>query len=295
MAQGETIYPYMVLGSRKYGDIALNGVFTTDYGMEAVAGTTGLGLPPVATQWREGAGDGSTFRGRRVLSRDLDIPLFIKSKDREDLKARLSHLALVLSDEVEIRFVESEILHWYAVAHRMGGGEYVYGADTQGEDDLMTVLTFRAGDPYWTSSQTSSITVKPPPETDGGLLTGGSLVNLDLMGSQTFGEVILTNTGDADAYPVWTIQGPCDSFEAKRGNQRLRWNGSLGVGESLTIDTRTGQAIDDAGANRYSEMGNAPRMWKIPPGESTATIMLTGTGPTSLVTCTWRPRKWLVV
>jgi hypothetical protein len=300
MPESKVIYPYLVLGSRKYGDIALNGVFTTDFGMEAVAGTVGLGLPPVSVQWREAAGDGAMFRGRRVLSRDIDVPIFVKSSDREDLKAQLHHLALVLSDEVEMRFHENENQHWYTKAHRTGGGDYVYGSDTQGEDDLMTVITFRAGDPYWTSSQTLSTTVKTS-EAAGLLRAGNSLTNLSIASSQAFGAVILDNPGSADAYPVWQVQGPCTKFEAElldfEGNavESFTWNGTLAAGESLTIDTYSGLVTDHSGANRYGDFGPSPRLWRIPSGSSVANVVLTGATVNSSVTATWRPRNWLVV
>lgn len=298
----EVIYPYVVLGSRKYGDIALNGVFTTDFGMEAVAGMSGLGLPPVSVQWREAAGDGSMFRGKRVLSRDLDVPIYVRSKDREDLKAQMSHLALVLSDEVELRFVESETLSWYCKAHRMGGGEYVYGSDTQGEDDLMTVVTFRSGDPFWTRSQTSTVVVGGNSDVTA-MIGDTSLVGLSVASSQTFGRVTLSNPGDADAYPVWTVMGPGTNFKASIGDPEatdgsytiFNWAGTLAADEVLTIDTYTGLVTDQDGINRYADFDAAPRFWKIPPGNSEAMVTLEGANSSSRVECTWRPRKWLVV
>jgi hypothetical protein len=263
-------------------------------GFQAHTGVTGLGLPNVSVQWLEGAGDGAVYRGSRTLPRDIDIPMSLLARDREHLKAMTSRLAVALSRECTLLMYEDDGTSWFSRVHRVGGGSYVYGADTKGERELATVVTLRAGDPYWTSSE-------PKQQTLGlgqtrGLLAPGSLSMLQVRASQTIGTVRLENPGDAPAYPVWLLKGPGSNFKATSPTgEVLHWEGVLLAGETVRIDTKTGSVTDGTGANRYADLAPAPRMWRIPPGIADAEISFDGTSADSYIVCSWRPRKWLVI
>ncbi|MGW3323878.1 phage tail family protein [Streptomyces virginiae] len=271
----------------------LNEVAEVGTGVQARTGASGLGLPPVAARWLEGAGDGAKYRGRRVLARDIDIPLDIVGRDRNHFKRLTSRLAQMLAGPCTLRMLEDDDTDWHTEVVRTGGGDYLYGVDTTGNKDLQTVITFRAGDPYWTSSRASQATV-------GAVIGGSSFVSsflsMPVASSQAIGSMTLENTGDALAYPVWTIVGPGDHFLAvSPTGERLKWDGELLAGQQLTIDTRNGTVLDQSGANRYSELDTAPRFWSIEPGVSTAEASLLNVTAASKIVCTWRPRKWLVV
>jgi hypothetical protein len=145
------------------GDILrLDGVEVEGRGVQVRSGVTGLGLPRKDVQYLEGAGDGALARGRRVLPRDIDLPLYIRGTDREDLKYWLNLLGRMLGYEHDHYFYDASVarlwLHlydedgtkWSAAVEHVGGGEFVYGVDTFGLKDLVTVITLRAGDPYFT-------------------------------------------------------------------------------------------------------------------------------------------------
>jgi hypothetical protein len=264
----------------------------TGLGHQVHVGVTGLGLPSVTAQWVEGAGDGATFRGSRALPRDIDLPVSILAKDRDHLKDLTSDLILALSRECTLRFVEDDGTSWYTKVHRVGGGQYVYGGDTVGARELQTVLTVRAGDPYWTSG--SALQAKVSAKTIRGLLP--RLVNLQVSTSQAIGKMNLENPGNADAYPTWYAHGPGDNFKAVSPvGEVLHWTGSLLVGESLAIDTKNASVVDNTGANRYAELASAPRLWRIPPGNHVAEVSFQNTTADSRVECTWRPRRWAVI
>jgi hypothetical protein len=258
----------------------LDDVLMKDEGVQATTGVAGLGLPQISTQWIEGAGDGALFRGQRVLPRDIDLPLYIAAPDREGLKKLVSRLALMLAGPCVLRLVEDDGSSWSTEVRRVGGGNYVYGADTNGERDLTTILTLRAGDPFWTYSQPSRKVI----ENSGsgrGLLN--SLAQMQVSSSQAIGSITLENLGDAPAWPLWEVTGPGSNFRATSADgQEFRWNGTLGTDEKLIIDTRTGTVKDGTGANRYAQMGPAPRLWSIPPGTTTAVAMLENTSAGTL-------------
>lgn len=253
----------------------LDDVLMKGEGIQVTAGVTGLGLPNISTQWLEGAGDGALFRGRRVLPRDIDLPLYLSAPNRQELQKLVSRLAKMLAGPCILRLVEDDGTSWYTEVRRVGGGGYVYGEDTTGERDLMLVITLRAGDPFWTYSQPTRKVI----ENSGagrGLLNG--LTKLQLASSQAIGSITLENTGDAPAFPVWEVTGPGSNFRAiSADGQEFWWTGTLAAGEKLIIDTRAGTVKDGTGANRYAEMAPAPKLWSIPPGTTTATVTLENT------------------
>lgn len=133
----------------------LDYVLKTGRGIQVTTGVTGMGLPPVQTRWIEGAGDGATFRGRRALPRDVDLPLTIVGRDRADLQSLFARLSAVLAEPMRLRMVEDDGSSWWAEVHWVGGGQYTYGVDTFGDNEVDVVVTVRAGDPYWTSETAS--------------------------------------------------------------------------------------------------------------------------------------------
>lgn len=280
----------------------LNGVSLTGYGVEALSGVTGLGLPPVAVNWIEGAGDGATFRGERIQPRDVDIPLYVRAPDRGQLEVTIARLAKILTREVTLWWVEDDGEQWGLTCHRMGGGVYIYGKDTLGETELQTVVTLRAGKPFWTARYPMQRVIVSS-NAGRGLLKGTtSLAQLRTSGSSANGSILFENPGDASAFPVWTVEGPIAGdathdalLVASPTGEQFIWDGTLTTGQTLTIDTERARVFDQSGANRYADLLPAPRLWPIPPGDSQATVVAFGTSSATRITATWFPRKWAVI
>lgn len=271
--------------------IDLDEQAVTGYGVQALSGLSGLGLPPVQQQWLEGAGDGAVYRGQRVLSRDIDVKLDVFARDREDLLERMARLAAMLSDEFTLVALDGG-KRWTTKAIRVGGGDYSLGVDSTGEREWQTVVTIRCGDPYFTSSDVSKKVIKA----SSGSSFLSNLASMQVSASQAIGEITLENTGDARSYPVWTVTGPGHDFKAiSPSGETLWWQGTLAVGDVLTIDTLRGTVVDQTGTNRYADLAAAPRFWSIPKGTSTVTAELLGVTADSKIECAWRARKWMVV
>ena len=286
--------PHLVLASST-DLINLDDVAGFGTGAQVLSGATGLGLPEVVAQWIEGAGDGAVYRGSRLRSRDIDLPIHLIAEDRARLQELVSRLELMLAaGEVQLRWYDDDGTYWSTRVAWQGGGSWTYGTDTTGERDLTTIVTLRAGSPYWTSSVSSSEKVGSAGAGRG--LLRGSLSRLRLSASQAIGTIRLNNTGTAPAFPVWTVVGPGTNFVAQSAaGQQLRWTGTLAAGELLTLDCRTASVRDGTGANRYGQLAPAPKFWPVPPGTSVATASLEGTTAASSITCTWQARRRVVI
>lgn len=286
----------------KMGIYNLNSQHEFGNGWQAHAGVTGMGLPPVQGQWLEGAGDGAVHRGTRVLTRDLDIPMsYLAPPGSDDFRRdktiqEFARMSRMLAGEMKLTAVDDRGVSWYLIVHRVGGGNYVYGHDTTGEGELEMVVTFRAGDPYWTAV-VPKVSEVIQQQAARGLLSAKPITNLRLASSRAIGEIRIDNSaGDADAFPVWYVNGPGNTFRAvSPSGEVFQWNGTLAANGTLTIDSRTGEVKDGAGVNRYSEMAPAPRFWAVPPGTVNVTASIEAPGPTTRIACHWRPRKWAVL
>lgn len=251
--------PALELVSASGDRFDLNALLSSPEGAQALAGLTGMGLPPVDVQWAVGAGDGARYRGKRVLPRDIDLPLFLQAASRQGLKALLRKLSLALAGECTLRMIEPDGTSWFTKVHRVGGGEYTYGVDTIGTSDMTIVVTLRAGDPFWTSERTSL----------------GTFSTFDGTGLAT-GDVV--NPGTVAVYPTWRIDGPGERLSVTGSGTSLLWDGYLLEDEYVTVDGRTGQITDHRGESRYHEMASTPSLPPFTPGDSDVEVKWPGMG-----------------
>lgn len=231
----------------------LNEITVNGKGVEVVSGMTGLGLPPVDVQWFEGAGDGARPRSVRVQPRDLDLPLVVMTDNRSELKAKIAKIARIMSRPMTLKVWDGTDYMWCNVL-RVGGGTYATGEDTNGETDWQTVVTLRAGDPYWYSS-TQRAMIRPASLND---------------------TYTLTNTGTAEAFPVWLFTGALSYLKVFNNTtgEWFEWAGTLNSGDTLTIDTKAVTVKDQLGTNRYSGLGLAPELFALVPGDNSITITM---------------------
>lgn len=272
----------------------LNQGFDLGYGIQALSGATGFGLPPVDVQVTEGAGDGSVYRSSRTLVRDLDIPLDIKGRTQVEFDSYVSRLSSMLSAQCTLGIHDMFDAAWTMPVVRVGGGEFAQG--TQQARSLQYVVTLRATDPYWASATPTTLIVGAPTVPE---VFVDHFMHLPLIASQAIGTVQVNNTGDVKAYPIWTIYGPGNTVILASGTSgdSLTWTGTLAIGDRLVVDMKAGTIVNGAGANQYALLSTAPRFWALPPGLSTITASMLGIIPASgsQMLISWSPRRWMVV
>lgn len=233
------------------GNINLNALLDEGEGAQALAGLSGLGLPPTDVQWVVAGGEGARYLGRRDKQRDIDLPLYLYSHTRSGLKEQLRTLGDVLSGPCVLRLIDSDGIDYEMVVHHVGGGDYIYGRDTRGNHDVSLTITLRSESPYWLRSQT---------------------IQAERNNSES-GTITLRNPGSIDAYPIWELRGPGMNFLVTMpdGETVLNFSDYIAPGVVVTINTETGEVVDSRGDNRYSGLGSAPQLFKIPTGTTDLT------------------------
>lgn len=263
-------------------------------GVRAGLKVRGLGMPGVSLQWFEGAGEGRSFRGGRTLSRVVDMPVKINGANRQEVLERYSALARIFGlDNAPVTLtLELDNEGWRANVVRTGGGDYTMGDDTDGSTFLKTVLTIESGDPYWTRVNSEARVITP-----GGLGIpligpGQSLSQLRLSNTEGSGTVEFTNTGDVAAWPEWRILPPFQAFEFARGGLSLEWSQPATKTDGwIDVNSKDGTVKDETGANRYDGLSPAPKFFAIPPGATSASVLLTTASGATRVNVAWHPRK----
>jgi hypothetical protein len=149
-------------------------------------------------------------------------------------------------------------------------------------------LKFYAPDPWWYGPQIAAT---------------WSLVDLPaffpifpmrLSASTIRGERTITNPGDEDAYPRWTITGPGTGLELvnRTTGRSIALDITLTAGDAVHIDTRPGyQSVRAAdGTNLFGTVASDPALWALEPGPNTVAVLMDDVGPTSSVSGYFAPR-----
>lgn len=253
-----------------YSNFVLNGDFS------------GFGIPPAEVRIDSVAGDGGVFKHAKRGVRDLDIPITILGTDRADVQTKLRRIAKMVQNNfgpliLEARY--SDGVNLRLETYYVGGAESRW-SESAGDTWCRWVLTLRAPQPYWQSTTTQQFTV-----TQGGIGRGllPQLTKMKVTSSQAIGRVIVNNAGDVPAFPTYRVIGPITDFEVSYANQSFGFNTSLGNGETIYVNTETGEVYDEDGVNRYDILNPAPKLFRIPVGQSSIVVNGVDLGDTTRI------------
>lgn len=171
---------------------------------------------------------------------------------------------------------------------------YETGLETLSEEYPLlglTVLAFRASDPYWQDATESSITAT----VDSTAHTWFPFLPLILGASDVFASLTITNTGDVDAWPVVTVAGPGIELNVRNDTTGLGWSfsGAVPAGSALVVDHRPGhKAARLDGFNAFGRLSDDSTLWPLVPGPNRITIGFADVTLASAVRFAWRNR-WL--
>lgn len=235
-------------------------------------GGAGWGMVPVANSWFEGAGDGARLRGTRRLQRELVIPISAFGASRAEVEVLLRQIAGTIREPFKVYMDYADGRSYWIEAVYEAGASGQYGANPERRADLPIVL--KCPDPYWTSVQFQTLTVKPAlgnpflPE----------LAELQVGSSVAQGQVTVNNVGDVSSRPTWTITGPGTALSMTIGGRGLVLpTYTLTAGTIVTVKYEDGgwTIKNQLGANLYTQLGPAPWFLEFPPGTSVVDISMT--------------------
>ncbi|OLT12999.1 hypothetical protein BJF79_03610 [Actinomadura sp. CNU-125] len=160
--------------------------------------------------------------------------------------------------------------------------------------DTGLVLTFESGlDAMFSDADPIGPLVFEAPPDVGGV---PPLLPVVLTPSNTLGETTIVNSGNGDAYPIWTIQGPGTPTLSNLTTGREFSFATLGIGEVVTVDTRPARqsAVDGVGADRWGDLvKTSPRdLWTLVPGKNDLNLEIADAVEGSKIEMVYH-RRWL--
>lgn len=263
------------------------------------SGTRGLNMPPLTRRTSSSPGlHGSRWRGWIAEEREVFWPLSIVNQagSAQWLEHDRAFWATLRPDVVGT---------WTVV---QPGGEYRslscrYADDGNQSFDIDPMLTgwaqygvtLAAEQPFWAGptitrswgTRDGEPNVYPNPGDDYVLYISAGF---------TVGSATITNPGDVDAWPTWTVRGPYSTASLGVAGGVIDLDVALGAGQSATVYTDPARqvVIDQDGVDRTdSWFGDRAEFRPVPPGETVnLTLELNGDGS---VQCSLDPlyyRAW---
>ena len=255
--------------------------------VQIASGASGFGIPNPTHWWDEAPTvDGAAWQGMRTPGREVFLPIHAKGGDDQIALERAFFASISPRSEGTLRLTAPDGT-WREINLR-----YVEGAI--GEYDIDPVilgyapypLRFMAADPYWHGDDIVTTFVAGTPAA---FFPGPPFT---IANPNTLNSARVTNPGDQDAYPVWTVTGPCDSFSIGVGTATVDATVTLAAGETIQIDMspRALTVLDGTGADRWSVLTDA-QFSSIPANATVAlTTSVTNAGAGSSVSLAFTPR-----
>jgi hypothetical protein len=166
--------------------------------------------------------------------------------------------------------------------------------DTDGVLWTTYALTFEADDPFFEDSADTTLIFAGSAGGGTGILP---LLPIDLGSATVIGDVIVTNDGTADAYPVWTVTGPgTPTFTNNTTGRTFGLISALADEQVIRITTKPGaQSAVDLGAdtNIWSDLiqSTLRDLWPLVRGDNSLSLSLTGSSDDSSIAMSYR-RRW---
>lgn len=252
-------------------------------------GATGRHMPPAIV--REEVvpdGDGSRVRSVRFDARQVVVPIYVEGPARTDLIAAVRTLARAMNPKRGEGTLRSTAADGEIRDLRC---RYVDGLGLEETFPQFAVptLLFRASDPFWYAATDQIVEYRT-----GTPSTFFPLFPLTLSSSTVFGDVIVDNTGDVEAWPVWLVTGPGSDLVLRNVTTGyvIDLPITLAAGESLTIDTRPGErtVLKQDGTNLFPNLTDDSALWPLIEGDNRIQIEFSAATAASAVQLAYRRR-----
>lgn len=278
---------YSLVGSNNDTIVFDNETFILETGM------TGFGIAPTSVRIEDSAGDGGVWRHTKRTTRDVDLPIAILGTSQSDVQEKLRRLSRLTQDKSGPTKLVADYGNGTSLAlelHYVGGAEGQWG-DSENLNYARWVFSFKAPQPFWTSTSSESFSINSG-VSGRGLLP--QLSKLKVSSSNSLGTIIVSSSADVDSYPIWTITGPITDFTASNGTQSFTLEGTIPSGVTYYVNTEAGTVTNSSGANAYSLLGPAPKLFPIPPGFTTIEVTGGDTDANTIIRCDYALRYEVV-
>jgi phage-related protein len=225
--------------------------------------------------------DGEVFREVQFGSREFAVAFDVVAAGEAATRAAIRDMVKKLNPKRgagRIR-VTSPIGDQREITCRYSGGagldEKV--GDDSGPDWQRFPTAFMAHDPHWYDvspiEQTFTITAAAP--------NFFPILPIHLAASELAVDSSVDNTGDVQAWPVWTVTGPGSGIKlTNQTSGRFTWFPSLALvaGQTLVVDTRPGakSVIVDGVTNVYSSLSVDSSLWSFMTGVNGIRLEMSG-------------------
>lgn len=263
-------------------------------------GVRGLWMPPTTIgRMSLPLVSGAWLTNVRLDEREIELPLVMQADTAaglHQLKRDTIAWLCALGGELTLRVTapdgsEHEIGCYYA--DQMGMDESSQAGGTTWQRAAVTLL---AVDPYWRDADGTEVTFSIG-EGSVPFLPYAGRPGFYLVASSLYASKSVANTGDVEAEPIWTIEGPGvnPTFRNLTTGKVLTLTLDIHEGSTVTIDTREraiGYAIrDQDGNNLLAAAATPPQLWTLARGENVVRVEMAGAvDGTSSVTMAYRNR-----
>lgn len=270
-----------------------------------VLSVTGIGGPPAAYTSTGLSGGGSLAQSYNPAKRNIVVGLHVYDDVSQDgLLDLLDRLTFALWTERaglpspgRLVFARPNGTSRQIEVYVTSGNEQTDTDSTADayQRDTGNALTFESGlDPLFSDTDPVGPLVFAAPPVSGGVPPMPPVL---LSPSSTLGSTTVTNTGNGEGYPIWTVTGPGTPTLTNVTTGR-EWSlaTALSSGETVTVDTRPTlqSAVDQDGVDRWGDLvKTSPRdLWTLIPGANLLNLEITSAGAGSQITMLYH-RRWL--
>jgi len=269
------------------------------YGYWMTDGATGLGAPKRLLVTDENPLGGSTVRTVIPKSRIINLPLYVYGLTHNDFLANWRGLidAFDMTCDPGVGPGIFRITRPGGTARQVRA-YYQDGFDgTNGRGQIWdaAAISLLVESPFWESPTPLSIERKHTSDTS----TFFSPF-IHVSSGRTLGSTNLTNPGEIEAWPVWTIAGPATSVTATRHNpdgtdSAFTLTGAVDLGETVTVitdPTDQPQIIGPDGLTSWIDHLDWPgaELWSVPRGTTPVDFTVGGSGDGTRITLAFTPR-----
>lgn len=261
-------------------------------------GDSGLDMPPISMVEDVIPGQaGTRLREVRVAARDAVLPFYMEQNSDTELRDLLRSLARRLNPQRgdgRLRHINGDGTSRDLTCRYNGGLEGTRTNGSAGPTSRKGALLFRAHDPFWYDatpvSSTFTTGVQPVFFSDP-FFGSAKLASDTVLGEQT-----VSNQGDVETWPVWTVKGPASSIllENVTTGQKIDLPVALTAAQSVVVDTRPFRKTvrRDDGTNLFGLMAAGSALWSIEQGSVQIRTTIPGSTADTFVTLVYA-RRWL--